>query len=371
MTENAQEIVRSQTRGQLLSGLRIAVLVTTTITVGIRLRSILRSWEHYDLPLAQLCALGMLAGILVFEVVLVARRRSWGKLRWPAGAVIVAASLISYTNRAGNVTADDADWAFGVANWVGLVVFLYSPSWAIGAFLAAHWTIALVYMLTFVDVNRDILLRFATGSISVIGYPTCVAVFTAVLRTIATKATRAAWEAEQVKTTEAVAAETHRRRQQQFTDLHENIVPLLRGLASRNLDPQDDQVRRQCAIQAARLRRLFAEVDDTSNRLAHELRHCADVAHRKGVLVEMDFRGQWFDPPPGIRRDLTEAPLTVLATATSWARVAVVGTAESVSVNVIADSGDIDLPQPTSPAVRLEKIQDDSMLWVEVQWRTN
>jgi hypothetical protein len=111
-------------------------------------------------------------------------------------------------------------------------------------------------------------------------------------------------------------------------------------------------------------------VDVVPNRLLHELRHCAEVADRKGVLVELDARGHCPDLPLSVRRDLTEAPLTVLATAASWARVTVVGGPDLVSVNVLADCAPLDLPQPATPEVRLEAFHTGERLWVEVRWQT-
>ena len=43
------------------------------------------------------------------------------------------------------------------------------------------------------------------------------------------------------------------------------------------------------------MRRLFAETDMVTNPLLHELRHCADIADRKGVVVELDARGHVAD----------------------------------------------------------------------------
>jgi hypothetical protein len=128
-------------------------------------------------------------------------------------------------------------------------------------------------------------------------------------------------------------------------------------------------VQRRCAIEAARMRRLFAETDDVPNPLVHELRHCVDVADRRGVVVELEIRGHWPVPPVGIRRDLTEAALAVLATAESWARVTVVGNADLVSVGVVGDCGVVSVPRPTMPGVRIDTFSREEMLWIEVRWQ--
>ncbi|MGN9907741.1 hypothetical protein ACTMTJ_09325 [Phytohabitans sp. LJ34] len=371
MSEDPRAAIERDTRAQLIARLRVGILVTASGgLVLLSLPNMLRDWDRYQPAWAQAVAFAMLAGVLCAEAVLVVRGRLWpAAWRWPAVGVVVAASVLSYAALPYGHSATAGDWIFGEATWVGLVVLLSRPLRVHLAFLGLHWSVALVNMLLSTDVDRTTVLRFATGSIGVIGYPLCMAVTAAAFRGIARSAAAAKWETEQVAVAEAAAAESHRRRQQRFTDLDLSTMPLLEGLASGRLDPTDRRVRHDCAIEAARMRRLFAEVDVVPNRLLHELRHCADVADRKGVLVELDARGQWPDLPLPVRRDLTEAPLTVLATATSWARVTVVGGPDLVSVNVLADCGQVELPRPAAPGVRLDAFRSGERLWVEVQWQ--
>lgn len=117
------------------------------------------------------------------------------------------------------------------------------------------------------------------------------------------------------------------------------------------------------------MRRLFAETDTVDNPLLHELRHCVDIADRKGVEVELDARGQWPVPPVAVRRDLTDAALTALATANSWARVTVVGSVEEVSVNVVADCVEQGEPVLMTTDVRVETFSGDGTVWTEAQWQ--
>ena len=117
------------------------------------------------------------------------------------------------------------------------------------------------------------------------------------------------------------------------------------------------------------MRRLFAETDTVENPLLHELRHCADIADRKGVEVELDARGHWPVPPVAVRRDLTDAALTALATADSWARVTVVGSADLVSVSVVADCAELAVPAPATPDVRVETFGSNGTVWMEAQWQ--
>ena len=362
--------VDEQTGAQLRRGLRVAaLLVTAATTFALGLPSVLRSVPRFDVPAVQFAAFGALAAVLVAEAVLVVRQRPWRRARWLAIAVVLAATVLSYADLPHNRTSTGTDWVFGVANWVGLVVLLDRPFRTQVAFLVTHEVLALANLLLFHDVSRGSLARFATGSVTVFGLPLCVAVVAAVLRRIGTEAAAATRELERVRTEEAVAVTAHRRRAQRFAELSATTVPLLEGLADNSLDPSAPEVRRRCSIEAARMRRLFAETDTVANPLLHELRHCADIADRKGVEVELDARGTWPAPPVPVRRALTDAALTALATASSWARVTVVGSAGEVSVNVVADCEEPAVPAHPAPGVRVETFGSAGTIWTEATWQ--
>lgn len=358
------------TQDQLRRGLRIAVLLVAILTVDVLGSSnLVRGLKSHDLPAAQFTALAALTAVLAVEVVLVVLRRPWGGARWPAVAVVLAASALAYLTLPDGKTATTVDWLFGAANWVGVVVLLDRPFRTMLAFLLAHESLALANLLLFHDVSRSVLARFVTGSVTVIGLPLCVAVVAAVLGRIGARAAEATRELERLRTAEAVAAGAHDRRKQRLTELADTAVPLLTGLADGSLAPSDPLVQRGCAIEAARMRRLFAETDAVENPLLHELRQCADIADRKGVEVDLDVRGQWPVPPVAVRRDLTDAALTALATAGSWARVTVVGSPGLVSVNVVADCAEPIASTPRTPDVRIEIFDGDGTVWMEAQWQ--
>ncbi|WP_189211076.1 MULTISPECIES: hypothetical protein [Actinokineospora] len=358
-----------RTQAQLRHGLRVAMLVLTAVILcGLSLSSLVRNLHRFPVPQAQFAAFAVLAAVLAAEAVLVVRRRSWGAMRGPAVLIVLAAAALSYTTLDGH-TASSVDWAFGAANWVGAAVLLERPLRSMVVFLVAHESLALLDLLVLEDVTRAALARFATGSVTVVGFPLCIAVVAVVLRGIGAAAAAAADELARVRTEEAVAVESHRRRAQRFAELSDTAVPLLEGLADGSLTPDDAGVRRRCAIEAARMRRLFAEADTVANPLLHELRHCADVADRKGVEVELEARGSLPALPRAVRRDLTEAALTALATAESRARVAVVGSAELVSVSVVADCGEVEVPEPATPGVRVEAHGAGGTVWMEARWQ--
>ncbi|MFI6536411.1 sensor histidine kinase [Nonomuraea sp. NPDC050547] len=365
-----KDVVEESARARLGRGLRVATLVVAMIGVfGIALPTLVSHVHTYDMPLAQFGAFAVLGVVLIAEAVLVVRGRSWDRLRGPVLAAVLAASLLSYVSLPDGRTSTGEDWMFAAATWAGLVVVLERPLRAAALFLLGHELTALLHLLLFEGATPESLARFATGSVTVIGFPLCVAVVATVLRSLGTAAVAARREIERVRVAEAVAAETHDRRQERFAELSATTVPLLEGLADGSLRPESPTVQRSCAIEAARMRRLFAESDDAANPLLHELRHCIDVADRKGIVVELDSRGQWPTPPVAVRRDLTEAVLVVLATAATRARVTVVGSAALVSVSVVADCGEIDVPAPATPGVRIEALTSGDTLWMEARWQ--
>ncbi|NKE63270.1 hypothetical protein FXN61_43725 [Lentzea sp. PSKA42] len=357
-----------QTSSQLHRGLRVAVLLTasgTALVLG--MINLTRRLDRYDLPVVQFAAYAALAAVLAVEAVLVVRDRPWRGWRVPAVALVLAAAAASYLTVPGGRI--HVDWMFGAANWVGLAVLLDRPLRTVVAFLCAHELLAFLNLALLYEINRYSLAGFATGSVTVIGLPLCVAVVAGVLGRISEEAAAAARELERVRTEEAVAVAAHRRRAQRFAEVSETAAPLLEGLADGSLVPSDPDVQSRCAVEAARMRRLFAETDEVENPLLHELRHCADIADRKGVEVELDARGRWPSPPVVVRRDLTDVALTVLATAGSWARVTVVGGDDLVSVSVVADCGELTVPEPATPGVRVETVSGGGTTWMEARWQ--
>ena len=357
-------------RVQLQRGLRIATLILAVLTNNVLgTINLVRHLDKHDAPAAQFGAVAALTAVLVTEGVLLVRRRSWGALRLPALAVVFGAATLSYVTLPDGSTSTTVDWMFGTAGWAVVVVLFDRPFGTVLVALVAHELLALANVLLLHEADRAALVRFATGTVTVFGLPLCVAVVVVVLGRISADAARASRELERVRTGEAVATAARRRRAQRFTELAGTTVPLLQGLADGSLAPTDPEVRRGCAIEAARMRRLFAETDTVENPLVHELRYCADVADRKGVEVELEARGQWPVPPVAVRRDLTDAALTALATARSWARVTVVGSADLLSVNVVADCAEPVAPAPTTPDVRVEVFGGDGTVWMEARWQ--
>ncbi|TDC74551.1 hypothetical protein [Streptomyces hainanensis] len=146
------------------------------------------------------------------------------------------------------------------------------------------------------------------------------------------------------------------------------LRPLLDGIATGRLDPGDPEVRRRCAVAAARVRRAFAETDQVEAPLLHELRACADVAERRRVAVDLEVLGDLPEIPRPVRRALTEAPLVALADARTHARVVVVADERGVAVSVVADA-----TRPVSPSSPTDQVTtvhqwEGEDLWIHTRW---
>ncbi|MBB5083656.1 hypothetical protein [Nonomuraea endophytica] len=365
------DALEETTRAQLKQGLRIAALLVATVMVFVLgLSTLLSHLDAYKSPLTQLGAFAVVGAVLAGEARLLVLGRPWSPpLRAAAIAALLVACALSYVTLPDGRTSTGPDWIFGAANWAGVVILLDRPLRSAVAFLLAHELTALLHLLLLDEPSLPDMARFCTGSMNVFGLPLCVAVMASVMRDLSAAAASSRMEIERVRVAEAVAAQSHRRRRQRFAELSVTTVPILEGLADGSLRPEDPAVQRRCALEAARMRRLFAEADDVADPLLHELRHCVDVADRKGVVVELDARGRWPEPPVSVRRDLTEVVLVVLATTASRARVTVIGGADRVSVSVVADCGEVDVPSPAAPGVHVEALNHDGTVWMEARWQ--
>ena len=179
---------------------------------------------------------------------------------------------------------------------------------------------------------------------------------------------------------QAVADRIRATRRARWLELRATAEPLLSGLAAGTADPADLAVQRACAVEAARLRRLFAEGDETPDPLVHELHACADVAQRRGVAVDIETAAQFPGTglpgselpavPPEARRAITDLAIAVLVNAISRVRVTVTGTVDGVIVSLVSDSP-VQPDLPASPAgLVVDSQRDQQSLWVEARWNT-
>lgn len=350
-----------------LSGLRVGV--TAVAGTLLLTMSMLRSVRSYHPVWFQAVAWAVLAAIVLVGVAQVARRRAWGPT-WPVaiGAVLAASGLSMAGLPAGSATTA-ADWSTGVVGWVGLVVLFDRPLIVFVAFLLVHEAMVVADVLITRPGDADALLNALSGAIGTLGYPLAAAIAATALAGAARTVERSWRESELLRTREAIATRLHTGRRRRFAALDQGVLPQLRALRDGSADPTDPRVRRACSIEAARLRRLFAESEDAPDPLLHVVRHCVDVAERRNVVVELQVSGTWPDPPDEIRRALTDGLLLVVSTAASRVRVTLVGADGCLTLGAVGD--DVELPAdgwPPTENVAMDTIREGRLTWVQARW---
>ena len=135
------------------------------------------------------------------------------------------------------------------------------------------------------------------------------------------------------------------------------------------MDPGDDSVRRACAIEATRMRRLFGDASVGPDPLVDELMACIGLAERNGASVRFSQRGDRPPVPTPIRRMLTEPAVAVLATARGDVRLTVVGTGGDVTVSVVAHAAQRDVPVVENEDITTSTVVNGDRLWVTATWK--
>ena len=310
-----------------------------------------------------------------------------GSSRRGTGWALAAAALVISTAAAAACPPAqmlETNWSWGVAGWVGVLVLLRRPLAELGVFLTLE-ALAMFAVLAHDGLHQPNVAAFITVLAGSTGIQVAISVAARTLHVPAQQAEEAATREADATARQAVADRILSARQARWLELRATAEPLLSGLAAGTADPADLAVQRACAVEAARLRRLFAEADDTPDPLVHELHACADVAQRRGVAVDIETAAQFPGTqlpgsqfpgpqppavPPEGRRAITDLAIAVLVNAISRVRVTVTGTADGVIVSLVSDSpADPDLP--SSPAGLVVNSQRDGQsLWVEACWNT-
>lgn len=261
-----------------------------------------------------------------------------------------------------------ADWSWGTVGWVAVLLLLHRPLQELIGVLLLEAGVTVAVLVLDDGMSRHVIAAFLTVLYASASIQLMVAVAARTMRFTARVAAEAANSQNERIMHQVVAEELATARADRYRAARQTIVPIMQGLAAGTLDPGSPAVQTRCAFEATALRRLAAEGDDLPNRLIHELEACVDLAHRRGVAVELAVSGS---PPPlntQIRRSLAEPVMALLAATREYARIAVTTDAGSVRVSVLTDSTE---PAPTSSEIAgmsLTTGQDDDFLWVEIRW---
>ncbi|MBN6034755.1 hypothetical protein [Amycolatopsis sp. 195334CR] len=355
------------TVSKLFRVLRLATLLITAVTLfGLNLPLLLANAEVYRSFAVEVAAFAVLTGVAVFAGVRIWRDRPLGRSRWPALALVFAASVAAVFAVPPELVITEAEWSYGTIGWFCLLLLADHRFAAVLVALGAHQLFSFAQLILVGQADRLSVAGLATVTILVLGYQLTVAASTAALSRLARLAQQTAAQEERTRTTEAVADQLHRDRRTRFEELAVTTVPLLARLAAGT--PVRD--RASYAVEAARMRRLFAETDDVDDPLLHELRACAEVAERKGVTV---FLGTWGDRPElpvRVRRALTEPVVACLAGTVAEARVTVLGTPGTATVSVVTDAPP-PAPLASSGQITVTHRESGGRHWVEAAWTTN
>lgn len=365
MPDDGTEVIAAS----FLRGLRWAtVAISLIVLFGLQLPVMLTNRDAYPSFGVQLLAFAVFTAVTLVVAAMTALRRELGVWRWPLMVVVLAASIAATAGVAQEDQFGVEHWSYGTVGWPLVLLSFGSGLGVLGGLLATHYCVTVVQVLvggaaavTFAEVVN---VTAITAS-----FHLSVGVFGVMVRRIATTAARTAREQERLRTEEAVAEQLHADRRERYAGLAGSVAPLLGGLAAGTLDPADPVVRRACAVEAARMRRLFAEDPSAPDPLLHELRACVELAERNGVAVRFASRGERPLLPKQARRLLTEPAVAALATAATTARLTVVGRDGTVTVSAVADAPPESVPSVDTGGVTTSTVVSEGQIWVEATWR--
>ena len=310
---------------------------------------------------ALLAVVGVVAGVAVL------RNRPLGRVRWALVAAVFAAAVLATTGIPAEELMAEAAWSHVTTGWF-LVLVLVDHSAVAAAVALGVFTVGSFAQLVAVGQGHEVADLVVVSTI-MLGCELAVLAVAMAVRRIAATAADAAVRVERARTAEAIAEQLHADRRRRYADIATTTVPLLTGLVDRTADLADPEVRAGYAVAAARLRRQFAEHDEVVDPLLHELRACLDLAERKGVTVHLDTWGEHPPLPLPVRRALTEPALRAMATATSRARVTVLGAPAGVTVSVVTDGPVTEEPlSGNDVGVSVTRLVEGGQVWLEATW---
>ncbi|MFI1332156.1 hypothetical protein ACH4U7_18830 [Streptomyces sp. NPDC020845] len=360
----------------------VSVAVVVIVAVwhfGYDVLIVLRGWGQYEPRWAAAGAWLALAVIQAVGSVLLLRSALGRRMAWALSTAALSAGAAATAAYPAGQAISDISWAWNTVGWFGVLLLMRRPLSELAVLLTLNTAVTVVVLALDGDLDDSVTWsRLITVTYATAGIQLIFALLGRQLHQAARHATRTVG-AHAESLARAVSNETvHADRRRRYMYLRERIEPLLYGLADGCLDPSDDAVRRATAIEASRLRRLFAETDEVPHPLLHEIRACADIAERRDVAVTLAACGDLPSVPVSVRRALIETPLLVLASARARARVTVVADVAGVTVSVVADAPSGNQLDPPGSGIRLDRAdrletsvlfdEEENQLWVETRW---
>ncbi|ONI81045.1 hypothetical protein ALI144C_21030 [Actinosynnema sp. ALI-1.44] len=357
---HAEDVATRYMRGMRWSSAAISLV----ILYGLELPKLLANWDTYrpvEVQLAALVVLTVVSAACAFDRVV-------RVFRWPLIVVVLATSIAATLTVAPVDRLGTAHWSDEIVGWPLVLLVMGKPVAMFAGLLVAHYVPA--FVLAIFNGPVDVTFAGAVNTTVVTSaFQIAVILLANALRRVAVSVARMSREEERARTADAVASQLHADRKDRYAALAETTAPVLAGLASGTLDPGDGTVRRTCAIEAARMRRLFGETTASPDPLVDELMACVGLAERNGVSVRFSERGERPPVPVVMRRLLTEPAVAVLATARGNVRLTVVGAGEEVTVSVVADSLPYDVPVVDNDEITTSTVTTGDRMWVQATWR--
>jgi hypothetical protein len=355
-------------RGRLLVTIR-AVLLTVALTMqfGVYGHLLFTGWPGGGTDAAIYAVIAVTG--LGCAAILVIRGHIPAIDRWMGTAVLFGCSVVTSLVLPPDAVELAEHWSFSVIGWHALALLFDVSLWWFVGFCVAHvW--ATIWPAFAAGSSVPDLAAMAIVVVAVVGFQIGVALSTKVVRAIADAAAETSLAEEQLAVQEEAAAAAARNRERRYADLRVTTLPLLAGLADGRLDPQDAVVRRRCAVEASRMRRLFSETEAADDRLLHELGAAIDVADRHGTTVHLSVRGDPIDVPQPVRRELLAPVAEALVTTGSEARLTVVYGPDRVRVSVLCGAPDFPVTSSGDKGVDQTASISDGRLWLETSWRS-
>jgi hypothetical protein len=350
------------------------MLGVSAAILGFSLPTLIDNAADYRPLWGEALAFAVLVGVTALAAVPVLRGRPWGAWRWPLLGAAFAANTAATAAVSPAGLFGQSHWSWEIFGWWAVLLLLDRPVRYLAVTLALQVGVTVGQVVAAGRANVPTFVGMNVVALVLGGLQVAAWLLGAGTRRAAATAARLAADGERLRTAELVAEQIHRDRQARYAEVAAAAGPLLAGLARGQLHPGDAATRQACLIEAARIRRLFAETDDSSDPLIHELTACADVAARRGVVIELAVRGKCPPLPQQVRRGLTEPALIALATAASAARVTVIAVPDRVVVSVVTD-GTEPLPDGhghSSDAGRghvdVAWAQPDGSVWMDATW---
>ncbi|MFD9869469.1 sensor histidine kinase [Streptomyces niveus] len=367
-------------RGQLLHGAQLAALLISLLSqFTLSLNQLTTYRDVYRPAWAQTAAFVCLTVVAVAAATYLLRgRRIPPRVRgWGLVAVLSASAACAFTLPAERLTGAE-DWAFGLVGWHALFLLADLRVRVFATFLGVHMGLNATAVLLSGAPDAAELAVMGIAAVSNCGFQLSVGVLTRLLHGAALAAAAEAADEEELRTRERIHADLQRDHKERYRALTATTVPLLVGLGHGVLSPHDEDVRLRCGVEAARMRRLFAESDAVADPLLNELRACVEVAEHQGATISLAVRGRPGEVPVEIRRELIDPVALVVGRTRSVARVTVVWTHRSVRVSVISEGHEDGRPsgeaaqsqgRELNARVAVARTERGGSLWVEASWR--